>query len=116
MRLETCLFFSLGFVGALKHSSRKVKASSKLENQRHENYCFTKLALSFSHNSVSQTIPRMNWISHCVIFAFLLIVKTYGVLRIADLLLSYYFPHIKTVVIARTTIRACIRHVRLKSM
>ena len=36
MRLETCLFFSLGFAGALKNSSRKVKASAKLESQWHE--------------------------------------------------------------------------------
>ena len=116
MRLETCLFFSLGFAGALKNSSRKVKASAKLESQWHENYCFSKLALSFSQNSVSQTVSRINSISRYVIFAFLLIMKTYGVLRIADLLLSYYFRHIKTVVIVWTTVRACIRHVCLKSV
>ena len=35
----------------------------------------------------------MNSIPHCAIFAFPRMKKTYGVLRIADYLLSHFFPH-----------------------
>ena len=56
-------------------------------------YAFPAVSRSSAAVSDLQTVSKMNSISHCVIFAFPRMRKMHGVLRIADFLLSYNFPH-----------------------
>ena len=64
-------------------------SSSSWSSSRVFEACF----FCFAHLHFSQTVSKINSIPHGAIFAFPRMRKTYGVLRIADFLLSYYFPY-----------------------